>query len=411
MSPRRLAPISSPVTIGEVRDAIADLQKAVRSALVGVPGLAGNRPVDVVAALDIDLKLAWKVTSIAQSGDPFSCVRHLPGSAGWGILAEAFSARGVASRKIAEATNAFERVQRAGEAWAGSRRAFLALSAATVRGADKRLDVLHRRQLHEGGKYVWGVHARAAIRLDAIAPSGTDRVDCATLRASLDIERLRSDAPWRVDSPTVIDDDGAIRDIPRREPLEGRTRKGDPPYLISSLCSDPPPETVEVPAGSGLRRLELAEGEIGPAGRCSIVHGTILRNVQSSMADGNDHGLFQRFWLRSPAATQVFDLFVHEDILRITEEPEVVLYADLASAGEVGVRYGPRDRIPCAIEVNRLGRGLRRVRLPEWDRHADAAKLVFSRTGWAPLDFELFRVRLTYPPVPSTLSFELPFVG
>jgi hypothetical protein len=411
MSQSRSQPHDSLASIGEVRDAIADLQRSVREALAGVERLEGNRPVDVVAALGIDLKLAWKVTNIAQSGDPFSCVRHLPGAGGWAIFTDALARGDAAAGRIAAASAAFERVQRLGESWAGSRRGFLALAAGAVRGADKRLDALHRKQLHEGGALVWGVHARAAIRIDAVAPAGHDRIDCATIRATLDIERLRADAPWWIDAPLVINDDGVVRDLPHLDPIDGDGVRRDPPYLLADLCSQPPPRLVSVPAGPRGRRLELAEGEIGPPGRCSVVHGAVLRSVQSTLADAADHGLFQRFRLRSPAAVQIFDLFVHEAILETTEAPEAILYADLGSAGDPGVRYGARDRIPCAIEVERLGRGLRRARLPEWERQIDAAKSIFARTGWVPGQFQLFRVRLAYPPVPSTLSLELPFVA
>lgn len=399
------------VSIGEVRDAIADLQRSVREVLAEVQGLKGNRPVDVVAALGIDLKLAWKVTNIAQSGDPFSCVRHLPGAGGWSIFGDALARRGTSAERIAAATEAFDRVLRLGEAWAGSRRGFLALAAGAVRGADKRLDAMHRKQLHESGACVWGVHARAAIRIDAVAPAGRDRIDCASIRATLDIERLRAEAPWWIDAPLVIDDDGVIRDLPHLDPIDDGGVGGEPPHLVPDLCSQPLPQLVAVPAGPRGRRLELAEGEIGPAGRCSIVHGAVLRSVQSSVADATDHGLFQRFSIHTPATVQVFDLFMHEAILEITEPPEAILYADLGSAGDPGVRYGPRDRIPCAIEVERLGRGLRRARLPEWERQIDAAKAIFARTGWSPGQFQLLRVRLAYPPVPSTLSIELPFVA
>jgi hypothetical protein len=398
-------------SIGEVRDAIADLQRSVREVLAEADGLKSSRSVDVVAALGIDLKLAWKVTKIAQSGDPFSCVRHLPGVGGWGIFGDALARRGAAAGRIAAATAAFERVLRLGEAWAGSRRNFLALAAGAVRVADKRLDTMHRKQLHESGACVWGVHARAAIRIDAVAPAGHGRVDCASIRAALDIERLRAEAPWWLDPPMVVDDDGVIRDLPRLDPIDGGSAGGGPPYLMPEFCSQPLPQLVAVPFGPRGRRLELAEGEIGPAGRCSIVHGAVLRSVQSSVADATDHGLFQRFPIRTPATVQIFDLFMHEAILETTEAPEAILYADLGSAGDPGVRYGSRDRIPCAIEVERLGRGLRRARLPEWGRQIDAAKAIFASTGWSPGQFQLFRVRLAYPPVPSTLSIELPFVA
>ena len=112
-----------------VRIALLELKSAMQELLSAVPGLAGFRPVDIESALGIDLKLAWKVSHLAHAGDPFDAVRHLPGDLAGSIVAEAARQRGVPAARIAAMRKALAIVQELGTAWAGSKRAFVLLSA------------------------------------------------------------------------------------------------------------------------------------------------------------------------------------------------------------------------------------------------------------------------------------------
>jgi hypothetical protein len=149
----------SAVTTLRVREALLVLQTTVREAMAGAKQLEGGRPVDLVAAFGLDLKLAWKISRIAQSSDPFAAVRHLPGIAGWKIAMLAMERAGSPAARIAAADAAFEEAIRLGTQWAGDRKAFDMMAAGLAAGSDLRIDVEHRRQLYLGGSYVWGVRA------------------------------------------------------------------------------------------------------------------------------------------------------------------------------------------------------------------------------------------------------------
>jgi len=398
------------VSTGEVRDALGRLQSAARDVLAEVSGLAGSRPVDLVASLGIDLKLAWKVSHIAQSGDPFGIVRHLPGAVGWKIWLEAARAKGAGRAALERAIAQFESVQRIGEAWAGHRRNFAALSASVLESGDRRFEVEHRRQLFEGGAYVWGVRADVALRLDVLAPSGRGRtVDCATARGFLNLERLRPDATWRFEPPAVIDDAGTRRRVPRMDRLDDRDADAAPPFLLKDFCSSPLPGLRAVSPRTGERFLELEEGAVGLESRATLMQGAILRGVQPTRVGKRDHGFFQLAKLRTPVAELVFDLLVHDDLLGADPHPEAVVYSDLNGSPDVRVPYGPRDRIPCVAEVEPLGSGTRKLRLAELANYGDLVRTLFDRCGWEPDRFQAFRLRLAYPPIPSTIALELPF--
>lgn len=397
-----------------VRAGLAKLQVAVRNVLAGVPGLPGTRPVEIAAALGIDLKLAWKVARIAQSGDPFGAVRHLPGSAGWRIAMEAAERAGAAAAVVAEATAAFERATASGAAWAGDRRAFEMMAAGLAAGSDMRIDVEHRRQLYLGGSYVWGVRARLAIRIDILGPARTSKrmLDCVTVRGFLGVERMRSDAAWRIEAPFVLDDRGSKRVAAPAEPLVPTPRGDDAgpaagPHLLRDFCSGGLPELRPMAEAGAPRSLELADSEVGTEGRFDIVHGTVLRNVQSLRRSSRHHGIFQMFQQRTPAERAVFDLAVHRSAIPEDALPEGILYSDVHARTPTS-HHRAKDRIPAGTAVAALGAGLRKARLPDMPRHAELLKLGFERAGWNPAEFLLFRVDVSYPPVPSTLALELP---
>jgi hypothetical protein len=396
------------ITTIRVRDALVELQTAVREAMAGAKHLGGGRPVDLVAAFGLDLKLAWKLSRIAQSGDPFAAVRHLPGAAGWRIAMDAMRAAGSPAASIAAADEAFDGAIRLGTAWAGDRKAFDMMAAGLAAGSDLRIDVEHRRQLYLGGSYVWGVRARLALRFDVMGPAAKKGLlDCATVRGFIDLERLRADAPWQFEAPVVFDDRATKVVAHRSEPIEppdASTPAGLP--LMGSLSTQPIP-TLR-PAGSprGTLAFEIPETGVGIEGRFTIFQGSILRAVQPMQRSKRHHGIFQLFRQRTPVERAVFDLLVHESLLEDGRLPEAILYSDLHRTPDSPV-HQLKDRLPAGLGVESLGAASRRPKLEGFDEYQRMHAQVFEATGWKPAEFRAFRVAAPYPPVPSTLVLEM----
>lgn len=415
-SQRKVAPSSKPSevgAVGSVREALHELQGATREVLDAVPGLPGTRPVDLTATLAIDLKLAWKIARIAQSSDPFECVRHLPGNEGWSIWLEAAELKGASRKAVRNAAAAFDRALGSGLAWAGSRQALTDLAAGLAQGGDTRLAVEQRRQLFHAAGHVWGMRAGLAFRIDVVAPSRDGAmIDCATARGFVDLERLRSGAAWRLESPMIIDDSGSKRSISAPERLDPSDRTRLPPFLLREFCSSPLPSLGGVELDGGRRALVLGDGAVGPESRMTIVQAALIRSLQPMRVSPTDHGLFQAFRLRTAAEEQVFDFLIHRDLLAHGAEPEAFLYSDLWRNPERRDGHETRDRLPFSVRMDDLpqpnAKGFGgRARLRRWPAHTALLDHVMARTGWVPSDFRHVRASVEYPPVPSTLIFEL----
>ncbi|MEY2796341.1 MAG: hypothetical protein RIR10_2057, partial [Planctomycetota bacterium] len=356
------------------------------------------------------LKLAWKISRIAQSSDPFAAVRHLPGIAGWKIAMLAMERAGSPAARITAADAAFEEAIRLGTQWAGDRKAFDMMAAGLAAGSDLRIDVEHRRQLYLGGSYVWGVRARLALRFDVLGPANKKGLlDCATVRGFIDLERLRANAAWQFESPVVYDDratkilDHRIEPI---EPTSDELPKGLP--LLRSISSVPVPAFRPTTAPKGVAAFEIPETGVGVEGRFTIFQGSILRSVQPMRRSKQHSGIFQLFKQRTPVERAVFDLLVHESLLQDGHLPEAILYSDLHRTPDSP--HQPKDRLPAGLGVESLGVASRRLKLEGFDDYAKLSAKVFEATQWKPAEFRAFRVAAPYPPVPSTLVLEMELV-
>lgn len=405
---------ASGVTRGEIRDALAEVQRATRKVLDGVRGLPGLRPVDLQDHLGIDLKLAWKVARIAQSGDPFASVSHLPGIEAWSIWLDAAVALGASRASADSATRALQTALSLGMAWAGSRQGFSTLAASTARDTDGRLAIEQRRQFHQAAGFTWGIRAELGVRIDILAPDRRRGViDCATVRAFVGLERLRPDAAFRLEAPAVVDDRGSRRSRASLERLDAGDRSRRPPFLLRDLCSRPLPPLTSAVDEQG-SALDLGEGDVGPQARMTLVHGLLVRAMQPSKPTRSHHGIFQIAKLRAPVATQVFDLIVHRELLAAKQSPEAILYGDLWHGPERKGGHGARHRLPFAIEVVESamgGRSRAADRIDGWPDAPSALALAFTRTGWAPEEFRRFRATIAYPPVPSSMVMEAGLTG
>lgn len=400
------APRPKPAAVGvsDVRLALLDVKSSMQALLSAVPGLQAFRPVDIEQALGIDLKLAWKVSHLAHAGDPFDAVRHLPGDVAGAIVAAAAGRRGVPVAITRAFRTALDRAQTIGIAWAGGKRAFSLLSANLANASDGRFAAERRRELFHGGMHVWGMRAARAFRVDVLHPSSHgSSIDCLTVRGFVDLERLRFDAAWRLESPRVVDDRGRPNTRSVIEAPVGAS--GDqPPFLVPGLCQGSLPP---LGPGSDDRSVDLSSAEIGRASTGTVVQAAIMRRVQPRRPKRDYSGIFQVFRLRTPSEAQEFIVGVHRDLVPEGVQPDVVVYSDLYGAPDRRVPYQLGDRLHCGASIEPLSARarLRVAGAPGLDGWMNEQLAVL---GWSRPDVLWFRASVEYPPIPSTLVVQMP---
>ena len=382
------------------------LRGAVATIIQAVPELPSPRPVDIAERLGIDSKLAWKIANVIDGGDPFRAAQYVPGTAAFRIFLRAAANRNVPKALIASAKAAFGSYRDLVDTHAGSRPAFDMMLAGHAQEDCTRADLDHRRLMFLGSSYVWGLQARVVLRADLLAPSDDPMMfDAATIRGFIDLRRLRPNVPWRIARGYSADDAGGIHTSFVREPLaaelNGTSLMHEAP-LMPAFCSKPLPECRRVDAPGGTIDYELVEGAVGNTGILTCVTGELLRRVEPRYRTGAYHDISQMLRMRTPCEMVIFDVLIHRSLFGQRIEPKLVVFSDLF-AEQVGPRYRAGDILPAQEQIEYLGMGLDVVGMEDVDRYPEMVKCALDRGGWDAEQFDVFRVRMKYPAIPTNL--------
>ena len=392
---------------------ITRLRQAIVAILSTIPEVSSQRPVDLATGLNIDTKLAWKIAKLIEGADPFVAAQYIPGSAGIQIFLRAATRRNVSKALLASARAAFNSFNDLVLTHAGSRKAFDMMLAGHSRANSVRADLDHRRQMFEGASYIWGVQARVASRLDIVAPS-PDRTmfDQIAIRGFVDLRRLRPRVPWRISRSFSSDQDGVANESFSREPLEPNGGNGnglEEPPLLTEFCSHPLPVCRRIEGPRGVIEFELVEGAVGNTGVLTCVTGEILRQVEPLFHTAEYFEFSQRFRIRTPSEVSYFDVLLHRDLFGADARPTLCIFSDLF-AEQMGALYRDCDLLPVREELEYLGTGTEILSNQDFAHTPDIARFAMKRVGWNPAEFNAFRLRMEYPPIPTSMviSHDLP---
>jgi hypothetical protein len=261
----------------------------------------------------------------------------------------------------------------------------------------------NRRALFQAMSAVWGVQARAQLRLSVLHPgSEADVIDAAAVWALVDLKRLRTDVSWIVARVGCIGEDTA--DIRRyREPIESYGPDGVP--LIAKFCSRPMPRIKVIRVAPTQADLELQPGPVGETGAVTVAAGDVFRNLPRRASPDQPRGSLAPQVL-TPCEVLIHDLLVHDGVN--TGPPfSLAVYGDIRGEGFDELK--DRNRLSQRPTMELLGRGPDVLLAPEVPRYRELVEHVHGALGWKGRGFTAYRLRIQYPVTPSTVvvDFEL----
>lgn len=379
--------------------------------VAAVPGGAA-KPVELSKALGIDMKLSWTLFQIVGATDLLAAGQYVPRPGATRKLLRAAARHGLSNELIQRVSGATEEFERLVKVHAGDRPTFdLMISGRASNGLDK-IHLTHRRDAFRANSHIWGVQAKTQLLAHFLQPgSEIGMTDGAVVRGLVGFRRIRPNVPWVIARARCVDDDGVVRRIPTRTPLETPTDETQGgatavPFL-TEFCTKPLPQCRSIQRTDGFIEHELVEGPVGSTAAFTCVMGDVVRNAAPYYRDEhNAHNEYSAF-VRAPCEVLINDVFVHEDMFGPLA-PELIVFGDLRGGPEYpgGGREPPR--LPMDESVDYLGKGPGVVATADVPRYAELASDVFERLGWDGERFDVYRVRIMYPVVPSIVIMRHP---
>ncbi|MCC6676019.1 MAG: hypothetical protein IT436_02640 [Phycisphaerales bacterium] len=356
---------------------------------------------NVSKAFGVHRKLAWQVIKVAYEDDPFVAALHIPTGKSIEVWLEAARLAEVPDDLIDSARRASARFEALAASHAASRDELEMLLESCAPGQDSDAAERWRERSFAGNSFVWGARCKVLLALMVQAPS-EDRpgyFHTALVRGLIGFRQTRPGVRWLVNQ-SVVADDRARTDAPlTRVPLDpegARAHNGAP--VLPKFCSSPVPELARRFDAGGLVHDEFVSGPVGLVGERTLMTGEVLRNLAPTHATEHDRIAHFGSAVRTPAELLHFDLFVHAGLFGEVER-QLRVFSDLASP----VAFDEADALPVPEKIAHLGRGVSLAHSPDIPGYADLASWVFDRMGLRPGDYDLFRVRMRYPPMPVSV--------
>lgn len=353
----------------------------------------GARAKDVADQFGLHAKLGWQLWNVAYS-HPLTTFRYLPNAHGIKVWRTSALHRNVPAELINGFEQAVENLRTIIDLHAEDREMFEILVDSQSDPRDEEAELRWRRQAFTGNSYTFGVRAKCMLASGILYPSKTPNYFSMVRFLGLtDLVQIRSNVRWPF-AHLVVEQVDKTSTTPDREPL---TETGGTVPLMTEFCSDPLPPVERRTEGAAIRD-ELLPGQVGQMGASTIVTGEILHDVGPSHGIVGGETAHFGTGIRTPSELLILDHIVHKSLFPEAQR-ELRVYSELISS----TTRDDRDRLIVSERLQHLGRGLLRVRTGDVPRYADLLTLAFEKIGLDPNDFDVFRVRMRYPPMPVSV--------
>jgi hypothetical protein len=360
---------------------------------------------EIAEAFGIHRKLAWQVGKVAYSADPFYAAKHVPSPRSLNVWLEAARRAGCPQELVREAEGAAQRFHSLAAAHTRSEQEFEMLLESCAQ-ADEAAHARWRQQSFLGNSFVWGAHCKVLLSMMVFQPSRERQgfFHLAQVRGLIGFRQTRPNVRWVINQSVVADDNAQVNTGLQREaldPEEAREHLGVP--VLPQFCSSPMPEFSRRVTPNGMIADEFLSGPVGHAGERTLVTGEVIRNLGFAYATEQDKIAHFGAAVRIPAERLHMDLFVHHSLFRGVER-ELCMFSDLNS----DVAFEASDSLPIPERIRPLGRGVALAQTPDIPSYPELASTVFARLGAEASEYDLFRVRVPYPPMPVSIMVRHP---
>jgi len=419
MRPRPAQPGSDPAADVAAVDFSTAASTVARSLRLATAQLLDELPgtsrtgTEVARTLNIDINLAWKLLVLARPAatdeDATEALRRVPGPGGIRILLQAAASKGVSDSTISRLSQAFTDYQRLVEKHAGDRASLDSLlihASGTASGEDLAI----RRAAYRANSSIVGVQAETQLAAYLFWPErdaqGQPSSAAAILRGLVGFSRLRADVSWIIGKGRRTDERGQAYGQPRLTPVDPETAAecgGVPLVRLLSRGEIPPVERSYLPDGTSVDRI--LGGPVGKGSRFTYFLAETIRPGLAQPGDPNHPVLKLATSSHTPTGLQIVDVLFHRDL-----PPMGAIRAGLASElGGISAAFTPDDQrltIHGAHQFESHGSDISGMTVPGLPKYGQALADLCTRLGVELSDFQAYRIKVAFPPIPCAILFE-----
>ncbi len=391
----------------DVTRTILELRKAIGIVISKLPERIDS-PHDVYQVLGLDKKLGWRIYKIIHEDDLFFAAQFVPGKHSFGRFIRSCKAKGVEKCFLTSTLAAVENFYEIIDIHSGDRQSMdMMLMASSRDGKEQAYNTL-RKQAYYAQSHLLGLQAETQLDAWFFGPSASPgMLDVAEVKGLFDIRRNRPGVKWVIDTPCFFTgkehdeqfftdsiDPGITCNLMEKVPF------------LERYCSDPLPLLKTVTSHSCGPVYELEDGPVGNTNLIDTVTGTVSRGIFPIQPEEGEehHEVSARIY--TPVQNLVLDLFFHETMVEtMAGNPSVKMLFDYYSHGGALAYRSDRDHIPMNIKPMMIGAGTSCAYTPLIPKYSEMLADVFQCLRWDPDEFLVYRTRVEFPVVPSSLYY------
>jgi hypothetical protein len=379
--PSAAGPAGSAIFEREAREVLPAVQRALEALIQALPGEI-RRAAHLQQLLGLDSALGWQVYRAATSDDVLGIGRHLPGPVAMARVLEASARLGVSEELIGAARRTYRLFEELIQRHAGDQRTMITLLEAIGGERGEAHDLKERRAAFRANARLWGVQSRARIVCTIMHPGSCQRtVDAVSVDGMVDLCSLRRGVEVRIGHKRVHDVEELVTPLEEMEP-----------GLIPDFCSGVLPPLLRRLHQDGAVDVVMMPEALGKSGAISY----FCRHDAPAVSQGEPDTIFSfNSFVAIPTEVQYVDALLP----RGWADPSTALAVYFACMHDPKACFlrRPEDRFEGPARAVYLGRGVERLRAPEFERYPELISRILAQVGWDPQGLELFRVRVEYP--------------
>jgi len=360
--------------------------------------------------LGVPLTLAWRIYRIATARDVLTEASTVPGSRAVRGLVKAAEDRGIRPEPLdalSESVRRFEEVVRDN---AGDRETFNAIVSEMGSEIQSDPHLQARKDAYRANSQIHGVQLCTRLLACIVHPSSDSHADVVSIAGVVGLSRLHGDARFPFWASAAMNGEHDVAGL--ASPLCPTDSQHPGSTLLADFCSRPLPTMHSRVSRDGHLITELSPLDLGHRHAATAFTSERYSAVTSRTRTENEPHFSTELRVFSPTRVGIIDVIIADSTYgRDLPVPTAALafhsrglYLNYSDLG------GPDARILCRPSVLYLGTGASAVAGPDVPRYPEMFEYVCSRVGWNTSSFHVFRCRVEYPALASSIvaGFDLP---